>query len=743
MTFSYTPQEPEPRRGGAGQPQPQVPEVLVNGEPAAPMENPQRLSGRISPAGAHGRALIQDAPTQTLDAQVAPPPEVVNGNVILYRRPNFFVRTVYRPGQKQPPLRKPSGYTAKTPTVIPDQEKRIAFSETRMMPSVTVHTTKQTKAIPMPAWLEAVIVVLALAGTFVAHAYNMFNYPRYELDEGTYMSNAWAITQGMLSPYPYGYGHPPLAWIQIAAWIKLTGGLFTFGNAINSGRAFMLLYAVGSALLVYLIVRRLGGSRSAALLALAIFSFSPLSITYQVQVFLDNIATFWLLLAIYFLAISNSRLIYIVLAAIAFGISVLSKEVFLVALPAMIYGAWLHTTRFQRKFTLVAFIYIVMAICSVFVLLAILKGELFPYEWHLPGDTHPHVSMWDSLIGQVQRGEENGSLAQSLTAWEDDQLFLICSLAAPGFNLLYGLWNRRLLLYYMVLSLPPFRFFVKGWLRKTKESLPDVTVVRDRHFLLSLLAIFFWLLLVRGGQVLSFYIIPLIPLVALNTAMALNTILGWLGKLVRFDVVRAVLLVIAIAAVVTYDIQDTGFRFYQHPTSAQNQALVWIRAHVPHNAFIVINSYLYLDLRVPGGVGVGDGAPYPHAEIYWNVAYDPELHSQALENNWDRIDYIVADSEMLLDIQTYGGQVGIGGMGIIYQALKNSVQLAEFRTNDHSLQIVVDVFQVNHKNPPQTVYQAPAAGSGALAQTDMTALPGGPSPGDHFGLADRQRAITS
>ena len=711
MTFSYTPQEPEPRRGSAGQPQPQVPEVLVNGEPAAPMENPQRLSGRISPAGAHGRALIQDAPTQTLDAQVAPPPEVVNGNVILYRRPNFFVRTVYRPGQKQPPLRKPSGYTAKTPTVIPDQEKRIAHSETRMMPSVTVHTTKQTKAIPMPVWLEAVMVVLALAGTFVAHAYNMFNYPRYELDEGTYMSNAWAITQGMLSPYPYGYGHPPLAWIQIAAWIKLTGGLFTFGNALNSGRVLMLFYAVGSALLVYLIVRRLGGSRSAALLALAIFSFSPLSITYQVQVFLDNIATFWLLLSIYFLVISNSRLLYIVLAAIAFGISVLSKEVLLVALPAMIYGAWLHTTRFQRKFALVAFIYIVMAICSVFVLLAILKGELFPYEWHLPGDTHPHVSMWDSLIGQVRRGEESGSLAQSLAAWEDDPLFLLCSLAAPGFNLLYGLWNRRLLVCYLLLSLPPFRFFVKGWLRKTGERLRDA--MPDRHLLLALLAIFIWLLLVRGGQVLAFYIIPLIPLVALNTAMALNTILGWLGRLVRFDVVRAVLLVIALAAVVTYDIQDTGFRFFQHPTSAQNQALVWIRAHVPHNAFIVINSYLYLDLRVPGGVGVGDGAPYPHAEIYWNVAYDTELHVQALENNWDRIDYIVADSEMLRDIQTYGGQ-----MNIIKEAYDHSVKLAEFRAYDHNLQIVVDVFQVIHTIPPQTVYQAPAAGSGALAQAE-------------------------
>src|SRR5260221_4330387 len=246
------------------------------------MENPRGLLAsfqrRSFQAGFQGTLALQEPHTQTRNNQGEPPPEVVNGNVILYRSPNFFVRTVYRPGQRQPPLRKPSGYTTKTPTVIPDQGKRIASSETRLMPRVAVHTTKPTRAIPMPAWLEAMIVVLALAGTGVAHAYNMFNFPRYELDEGTYMSNAWAITQGMLSPYPYGYGHPPLAWIQIAAWIKLTGGLFTFGNALNSGRVFTLFYAVVSALLVYLIVRRLGGSRGAALLALVIFSFSPLSI---------------------------------------------------------------------------------------------------------------------------------------------------------------------------------------------------------------------------------------------------------------------------------------------------------------------------------------------------------------------------------------------------------------------------------------------------------------------------------
>jgi 4-amino-4-deoxy-L-arabinose transferase-like glycosyltransferase len=612
------------------------------------------------------------------------------GHIILYRRPNFYLRTVYHPGQKQNPLRKPTGNTTLMPKVMPHQETRIAGSDTRLMPNVMLNTAKQTRAIPLPTWLEAVIVILSLAATFAVHAYNMFNFPRYELDEGTYISNAWAITQGLISPYPYGYGHPPLAWMQMAAWMQITGGPFTFGNALNSGRVFMLFYAVGSSLLVYLIVRRWSGSRSAALLALIIFSLSPLSITYQRQIWLDNIATFWLLFSLYLLAVSNSRLLFIVLAAISFGISVLSKEIMLLFFPVMLYAAWLHTTKFQRKFSIVSFIYIVIAICSGFVLMAVLKDELFPYTWHLPWDTHPHLSMLDTFVGQAQRSQSNGSFITSWATWLDnDVFFIVCSIAAPLFNLVYGLWNRRRLLLHMILSVPPFRFPNQGLRNKLRSR--DAIKVPDKNLLISLLAISFWLLLVRGGQVLSFYIIPLIPLVAINFAMALNTILSWPGKLVRFDVVRAVLLAIVIVAVIPYDIKATGFRFYQHPTSAQQQALVWVRTHVPHNSFIVINSYLYLDLRIPGGQGIGDGAPYPHAEVYWNVAGDPELHQQALDNNADRIDYIVADSEMLHDIQTVGGD-----MGIIDDALKNSVLRAEFRADDHNLQIVIQVWQVIH-----------------------------------------------
>ncbi len=206
-------------------------------------------------------------------------PEIENGHVILYRASNFYVRTSKRRGQRPNPLRKRSGHTALVPKVVPEQEQRIAFSDTRMMPQVSaINPMKQ--GYPVPLWGEAIFVAIGLLGALATHAFNLFSFPHYELDEGTYMSSAWAILHGMIYPYPYGYGHPPAGWIQIAAWIQLTGGFFTFGNALNSGRVLMLFYALASSLLVYLVTRRLLGSRTTALLAMVIFSLSPLSIVY-------------------------------------------------------------------------------------------------------------------------------------------------------------------------------------------------------------------------------------------------------------------------------------------------------------------------------------------------------------------------------------------------------------------------------------------------------------------------------
>jgi len=523
----------------------------------------------------------------------------------------------------------------------------------------TVVTPVRTSRVAVPRWLETIIVIIGLTVSFAAHAINVFYYPHYEQDEGTYMMGAWAITHGLITPYPYGYGHPPLAWIQIAAWVKLTGGFFTFGNAINSGRVLMLLYAVGCSLLVYLIARHLSGSLGTGLLAMVIFSLSPLSITFQREVLLDNFATFWFLLSFYLVIVSKSRLLYIVSAAISFGLAFLSKEIIIILLPVLIFAVWLHTARFQRTFTLVSFTYITIAICSSFVLMAVLKGELFPYSWHLPWDNHQHLSLLDTYIWQANRGQSDGKIIDSWNAWiTADPLLIAFGIILTAFNLVVGWWSRK-------------------------------------HLILSLFALSFWLLLLRGGVVFAFYIIPLIPLVALNTALAVNTLAHWVGQFVRLNLVSVLLIFGVIAAVVLYDVQhvlNPYNLFTLHPSAVEQDALVWIRNHVPRRAVVVINSNIYVDLHEQGGDGVGDGAIYPYAHVYWNVALDPALHDTLLKGNPDRIDYIVADSAMLHDIKTYGQ-----GMDIINQALNHSVLQAAFYGDDYEF---IQIYQVIHTVEP-------------------------------------------
>src|SRR5260221_5253112 len=268
---------------------------------------------------------------------------------VLYRRTNFIVLA---PSQQNVPRLAREEVDLDGHRAIPwDPPVTVLDTPTRSEGDrpATLH---RASALAVPVWLETILVGVALGASCAAHAINLFYYPHYEQDEGTYLMYAWAITHGNITNYPYGYGHPPLAWIQLAAWVKLTGGFATFGTAINSGRVLVLLFAVGSALLVYKIARHLGASLSLALLALAIFSFSPISITFQREVLLDNFATFWFLLSLYLVVASKSRLLYLVSAALCFGLSLLSKEVILVFLPVLIYVVWLHTTRFQRRVAL-------------------------------------------------------------------------------------------------------------------------------------------------------------------------------------------------------------------------------------------------------------------------------------------------------------------------------------------------------------------------------------------------------
>ncbi len=592
--------------------------------------------------------VLTEDPTaqQNSSAFELPSSEDHSGNITIFRTAQFFVHTV---ATKTQLLGTPRVHTGNTSLLeqlrwISTEQQRVSQAPTRLLPQVELINPVR-REISIPAWFEALVVLAALALIMAVHYISVFGFPLYQQSEGLLMSNAWAISHGMLQPYPYIYSQSPLGWIQIAGWTQITGGFATFGNAIDSGRVFMLLFLCGSAVLVYMIACRLSGSRSAGLLAMLLFSLSPLGITYQREVLLENIGIFWLLLSLYCLACGNSRLFNTIFAAIALGIAILTQEVFVIFVPALCYAAWLHATSFQRKFAMVSFIYLVLSLMSLLALLAILKGELLP-TGVLPWDHHPHPSLWEGIVNHIQSSSQETNFADTWHNWMRNDWLLFCiSALAVGFNLLGGAWNRL-------------------------------------QWLLASLLISFWIFLVVGGILLPAYLVILLPLMAMNVVVALQFPLKWLSRHVGFDVVRVLFIFGLIGAITPLRVQDAQALTFQNVTSPQVQALAWIRGHVPQDNVVVVDSYLYADLH--------DGnKPYPHVHLYWNVVYDPEIHYKQLHDDWQKIDYIVMDSHMQQDLRDRSSD-----MILIDRALHHSQLLTTFGSNGSDT--AIQIYQVVH-----------------------------------------------
>src|SRR6267378_1778471 len=154
------------------------------------------------------------------------------------------------------------------------------------------------------AWktqMDRLLVVLSLAAGALTHGYNVFSYPLYITDEGIYIQQAWSVLrEARLSPYTYFYDHAPAGWLLIAAWVTVLPAQFqTFGSAIDTGRALMLVVHLINTFLVYRVTARLSGSTLAAVIAAFFFNVSPLAIFYQRQLLLDNLMVTWMLLSLY------------------------------------------------------------------------------------------------------------------------------------------------------------------------------------------------------------------------------------------------------------------------------------------------------------------------------------------------------------------------------------------------------------------------------------------------------------
>lgn len=481
------------------------------------------------------------------------------------------------------------------------------------------------------------IVTGILIVAFFLHSYNMFHFPYYENDEGTYMSQARAVLyKNQLAPYTYFYDHAPLGWIQIALWIKIVGGFFVFGNAINTGRVFILLLKLLSILLLYLITKHFTNNVIFSALASLIYSVSPMGIFFQRRVLLDSIMTFWMLLSIWLVSQKTLTLYKIILSAVFFSIGVLSKETMIFLIP--VYALIIHKNEsISKKYrAIVIWVVISSFIISLYPFYALYKQEFFPTQGK-------PVSLVETLKKQSTRGSNLpffNSKSDFAKQWSDwimlDSFILLGGVISTIANLLIG-----------------------SFYSKPKLYIP------------SLLIIFFGIFLMRGGLIFDFYIIPVIPLFALNIAVFINLL--YLKDIKLYKFILTLLMVFVILEYYIYVNKRLSFFYVKDETKPQSEVVQWIINNIPNNSKIIIDSYAYVDLKY--------NDRFPNAVEYVKLIYDPMIAEQYGGKEL-KVDYILLTHNMLNDFRLISDNP-------VKTVFLNSQEIRKWQTSKSST--VVDV----------------------------------------------------
>lgn len=472
---------------------------------------------------------------------------------------------------------------------------------------------------------------------FCVTGINAFHYPSYFDDEGIYMYRAWSfLTHGLLAPYTYWYDHAPLGWMIIAVWVKLTGGFFTFGMSMNSGRAFMIVLSVLSTLMVYQIVKITTKRNYLGIIAGLFFTASPLSVSFHRMVFLDNIMV-TLILAAWLVLLTQKRLLWYVISGFLFGLSVLVKETAPFFFPAFLLLLLIQTDKRHRVYSLILWIFIAASVVSFYFLYALLQGEFFESGKFL-GGTNPHVSLLWTLLWQGARtGGYFLSSASEFTytlkhSWlATDALLIIAGSVATIVNLGVGIKRKE--------------FLVAG--------------------LFALCYIFY---LIRGGIVNDQYIIPLLAMFAINIAFCFEAI----ERVLKIKYFPVWFRFLPVSLFIFYALSFYLPRLSPYlidETTAQQSAYEWIINNIPKNQVVAVDGYMLTDFFAKNNSNVYTSIGPQH---YWELDEDPAIVKNIIHNDWTSISYVVLDTKMKQDLT-------LEGLTTVRKVVANSSLVAQFK----------------------------------------------------------------
>ncbi|GAA1878880.1 ArnT family glycosyltransferase [Streptantibioticus ferralitis] len=490
-----------------------------------------------------------------------------------------------------------------------------------------------------------------LAVILLVQGWNITAFPALSDDEGTYLSQAWAVQQGQgLAHYTYWYDHPPLGWIQLALVTWVPSAIAPPSMAVGSMRCVMLLVTAVSAVLLFVLARRLGLPRWAAALGMALFGLSPLSVVLQREIFLDNIAVMWMLLAFVLAASPSRHLWHHFGAGVAAATAVLSKETMLVVLPALLVTMWRHSHRDTRKFAVTGAVTACVLIGLCYPLYALLKGELWPG----PG----HVSLTDGILFQMRR-TGSGSIFSAhsgahavLNSWlYYDRVLPLGGLAAVVLLLLTAYWSGTgRAVFGPVLA----------------AALLAAVAMRPTGYLPAMYVI----------QALPFLALSLAGLAVAGTGLAervarrVRRVAA--ARLLRWSAVGALGALTAAVVVPNWYDGDRSVETID-ANAAYRSAALWMatKAGDPARTRVLVDDALWLDL-VHQGYRPGTGVIW-----FYKADLDPAV-SKTMPHGYRDIDYVVATPTVRRDAVN---------LPTVRAALDHSETVAAFGSGDNRIEI--------------------------------------------------------
>ncbi len=427
------------------------------------------------------------------------------------------------------------------------------------------------------------------------------------------MAQAYAMVQwGELAHYTYWYDHPPVGWLQLALWIAISGPGFG-GNAVAAGRYLMVIVAVITAALLWVLARRIEMSRSASAAAVAVYALSPLAIALSRTVYLDNVATAWMLGALVLLCSPRYRLSAMFGAATCFGIAVLTKETMLLLLPMFAWLVWTRTASATRRYALAVFVAVFGVVVSTYILMAVLRGELVPG----PG----HVSLWDGIRFQLWQRTTGGTLGDP-----------------------YSLKRHT----------------VNEWLQLDPAlpllavpiALAALFIKRLRPFAVGLVILIVTVL--RPGYLPVPFVITALPLTALLAAGIGEVALRYLFRQaegrsivlrrIRIPALAALALIVSIAG--SFWLPAYHGLLGSDDDLSMRQTLNWIEQNVPKTDRLIVDDAFWVDL-------IRDGRDR-HAVVWaYKVDTDQEVQGWA-PKGWTDYDWVVSTASMRANMPPNG-----------------------------------------------------------------------------------------